>query len=256
MFVLNSTPALTNCPISYNTAGGDGGGIHNSDGGSPVLENCEFTGNQGVLGGGMYNGNNSSQEVANLTFTENTATRGGGIYVADTNVDSMIDSCTFVGNIATSDGGGLFSTATSCEVADSIFESNAAAQGAGLYLEEGSILRSELRGNIASVAGGGLYSASPTGIYLQDSLICENEPDWIEGAWVDGTGNDFPVNCPTDCPGDYDSDGDVNVVDLLGVIGDWGPCNPGAPCPSDFDGDGVVGVTDVLAVIGNWGPCE
>jgi parallel beta-helix repeat protein/predicted outer membrane repeat protein len=256
LFVLDSTPVLTNCPIINNTAGGDGGGIHNSDGGSPVLENCEFTGNQGVLGGGMYNGNDSNQEVANLTFTENTATRGGGIYVADTNVNSMIDSCTFVGNIATSDGGGLFSTATSCEVADSTFESNAAAYGAGLYLEEGSILRSELRGNIASVAGGGLYSASPTGIYLQDSLICENEPDWIEGEWIDGTGNDFPVNCPTDCPGDYDSDGDVNVVDILGVIGDWGPCNPDAPCPSDFNGDGVVGVNDVLIVISAWGPCE
>ena len=254
---LGSVPQhWTNCPISYNTAGGDGGGIHNSDGGSPVLVNCEFTGNQGVLGGGMYNGNDSSQEVANLTFTENTATRGGGIYVADTNINSMIDSCTFVGNIATSDGGGLFSIAASCEVADSIFESNAAAQGAGLYLEEGSILRSELRGNIASAAGGGLYSASPTGIYLQDSLICENEPDWIEGEWIDGTGKDFPVNCPTDCPGDYDSDGNVNVVDILGVIGDWGPCNPDAPCPSDFNGDGVVGVNDVLiGHLAAWGPC-
>ena len=257
LFVMNSTPILTNCLIANNTAGGDGGGIHNSDGGNLVLENCAFTGNQGVLGGGMYNGNDSSQEVVNLTFTENTATRGGGIYVADTNVDSMIDSCTFVGNIATTDGGGLFSTATSCEVADSTFESNAAAQGAGLFLEEGSILRSELKGNIASVAGGGLYSASAAGIYLQDSLICENEPgpSWVEGPWIDGTDNCFPAYCPPSCLGDYDNDGDVNVVDLLRVVGDWGPCGTGACCLGDFNGDGVVGVNDVLIVISAWGPC-
>ena len=110
--------------------------------------------------------------------------------------------------------------------------------------------------NVAGNSGGGLYSASAIGILLEGSLICENEPDWIEGEWIDGTGNDFPVYCPTDCPGDFDSDGFVNVIDVLGLIGDWGSCPPQSPCPGDFNDDDSVNVSDLLVVIDNWGPCE
>lgn len=57
--------------------------------------------------------------------------------------------------------------------------------------------------------------------------------------------------------GDLNGDGVVNVSDLLGVIGAWGPCPPPpASCPADFapgGGDGVVNVTDLLFVISNWG---
>jgi hypothetical protein len=54
------------------------------------------------------------------------------------------------------------------------------------------------------------------------------------------------------CPWDLSGNGNVDVVDLLMVIGSWGPC---AGCPADFDGDGVVNVVDLLALIANFGPC-
>ncbi len=57
---------------------------------------------------------------------------------------------------------------------------------------------------------------------------------------------------PPPCPADINGDGNVNVTDLLAVIGAWGAC-PG--CPADINGDDVVNVTDLLAVIGAWGPC-
>ena len=57
---------------------------------------------------------------------------------------------------------------------------------------------------------------------------------------------------PTSCIGDINLDGTVDVMDLLQVIGSWGPCTA---CPADIDGNGAVDVMDLLEVIANWGPC-
>ena len=57
----------------------------------------------------------------------------------------------------------------------------------------------------------------------------------------------------SDCVADIDGDDEVNVADLLILIGAWGPC-PG--CDADLDDDGEVNVADLLILIGAWGPCE
>lgn len=54
------------------------------------------------------------------------------------------------------------------------------------------------------------------------------------------------------CPSDLNTDGTVNVSDLLAVIAAWGPC---VNCPEDIDGSGGVDVTDLLSVIAAWGDC-
>src|SRR5688572_883239 len=59
-------------------------------------------------------------------------------------------------------------------------------------------------------------------------------------------------------PGDVDTNGVVDVNDLLGVITAWGPCPPQpATCLADVSphavGNGAVDVGDLLAVITNWG---
>lgn len=74
----------------------------------------------------------------------------------------------------------------------------------------------------------------------------------------------FGVNCSAlslipapDCPADINNDGQVNVTDLLAVIGAWGACPaPPASCTADINTDGQVNVTDLLAVIGAWGSCR
>lgn len=53
-------------------------------------------------------------------------------------------------------------------------------------------------------------------------------------------------------PGDVDLDGQVNVTDLLKLLGAWGARAPGDP-PADFNNDGLVNVTDLLTLLGNWG---
>ena len=56
-------------------------------------------------------------------------------------------------------------------------------------------------------------------------------------------------------PFDLNGDGIVGILDLLELLGAWGPCNscvlPGF-CPPDFDGDCSVGITDLLILLGNW----
>ena len=54
-------------------------------------------------------------------------------------------------------------------------------------------------------------------------------------------------------PGDLNSDGVIGVVDLLALLGQWGPVSGSASLAADLDNDGTVGVTDLLAQLGGWG---
>ncbi len=79
-----------------------------------------------------------------------------------------------------------------------------------------------------------------------------NQFGQITGHGIDQKGDIVAfVLTPIDPPlGDLDGDCTVGTVDLLILLGDWGPCQG---CPSDLDGDGIVGVTDLLILLGNWG---
>jgi len=55
------------------------------------------------------------------------------------------------------------------------------------------------------------------------------------------------------CPGDDDGNGEVNIDDLLTVIGNF-TCT--GDCDGDANGDGTVNIDDLLMTIGNFGPCE
>jgi hypothetical protein len=50
-------------------------------------------------------------------------------------------------------------------------------------------------------------------------------------------------------PGDTDCDQRVNVIDLLAVLRDWGPCRG---CPTDFTGDDLVASDDLMIVLDAW----
>ncbi len=101
-----SSPMLSNCTFSENSANGDGGGMYNSSS-SPTLANCAFIGNTANGdGGGMRNEDNSSPTLTNCDFSGSTARRGGALY-NDTS-SPMLTTCTFSGNTANDDGGGMY----------------------------------------------------------------------------------------------------------------------------------------------------
>ncbi|MBT5381903.1 MAG: hypothetical protein HOL13_03585, partial [Phycisphaerae bacterium] len=52
------------------------------------------------------------------------------------------------------------------------------------------------------------------------------------------------------CDGDCNGDGQVDVDDVLELLGQFGGTGE-----CDTNGDGTIGVDDLLAQIGNWGPC-
>jgi hypothetical protein len=54
------------------------------------------------------------------------------------------------------------------------------------------------------------------------------------------------------CPADLDGNGEVDIVDFLNLLNQWGT-DPGGP--PDLDGNGDVDVVDFLALLSAWGPC-
>ena len=57
---------------------------------------------------------------------------------------------------------------------------------------------------------------------------------------------------PSNCEGDTDDSGVVDVGDLLAVIDQWGNTSGSG----DVNSDGSINVNDLLMIVGNWGPCE
>jgi hypothetical protein len=59
----------------------------------------------------------------------------------------------------------------------------------------------------------------------------------------------YYIRLPSDCPADFDGDGDVDTADLLYLLGAWGTPD------GDVDGDGDTDTADLLALLAAWGEC-
>jgi len=90
-----SSPTVSNCTFSSNTANDGGGGMGNVAFSSPMVSDCTFIGNtvSGYgSGGGMYN-EYSSPTVSGCTFIGNTSTlQGGGMGNGDITSPTVTDS--------------------------------------------------------------------------------------------------------------------------------------------------------------------
>jgi hypothetical protein len=166
MYNYNSSPTVTNCTFSGNSAS-NGGGMFNFFYSSPTVSNCTFSGNSASNGGGMYNIYNSSPTVTNCTFSENTASDGGGMY--NESSSPVVTNCTFSGNSAVR-GGGMQNALSSATVTNCTFSGNTATTGNGLgggmYNLDSSltVTNCTFSGNSAGAGGGGMmndeYSSS------------------------------------------------------------------------------------------------
>ena len=198
MYNYRSSPTVTNCTFSGNTAS-QGGGMHNYVS-SPTITNCTFSDNTAGYsdggrdplptpvgysgGGGMYN-YGSNPTLTNCTFSENTASYGGGMYNYGSN--PTVTNCTFSDNTTGySDGGrdplytpivysfgfggGMCNYLSSPTVSHCMFSDNTASRGGGMY-NAGSFMMPgggsagpvvikycTFDGNQASHAGGGVYA--------------------------------------------------------------------------------------------------
>ena len=93
------------------------------------------------------------------------------------------------------------------------------------------------------------FTGIPTGGgTVSDSLIIDYQDNTSD---QDKTMlGDLVVTSPgSDCPGDLDGDGAINIDDLLIVIGGWGGTD------GDVDGDGITNIEDLLVLLAGFGPC-
>ena len=96
MYNYSSSPTVTNCTFSGNTAFYGGGGMCNESNSNPIVTNCTFSGNIAYGGGGMCNESNSNPIVTNCTFSGNTAPYGGGM--ANVYSSPTVTNCILWGN--------------------------------------------------------------------------------------------------------------------------------------------------------------
>jgi hypothetical protein len=127
---------------------------------------------------------------------------------------------------------------------------------------------SDLFGSAVAVQGrqalvGATHAAGSGSVYFYQGfsgLDCNgnallDDCEVLSGEVADLNGNGIPDEC--EVPGDLDGDGEIGVIDLLILLGAWGPCpppcEPPVTCLGDLDGDCEVGINDFLTLLGNWG---
>jgi len=133
MYNENSSPILTNITISGNMASNWGGGICNYNSSSPVLTNVSISENTAKYGGGMYNGNSSSPILTNVSINANTANNwGGGICSSSSN--PILTNVIISGNTSNDRGGGMYNGYSSVVLTNVTISRNTAAfWGNGMY---------------------------------------------------------------------------------------------------------------------------
>jgi predicted outer membrane repeat protein len=178
-----SAPTLTN-NLFHGNSGNLGGGMAN-DNSSPVLTSCLFSGNSadGNSGGGMYN-DGSSPSLTGCTFEENSASEGGGMRNVADSAPTLIN-CAFTRNSASYYGGGMDNGDASPILTDCTFEGNTSQyQGGGMsnFLSAAVITNVTFTGNSASTDGGGIYNSSsaPT---LTNATFLDNSATYGGGMY-------------------------------------------------------------------------
>ncbi|MBX3385578.1 MAG: hypothetical protein KF768_03315 [Phycisphaeraceae bacterium] len=84
------------------------------------------------------------------------------------------------------------------------------------------------------------------------SIVIEDE--CAAGSWTQGVTSCVGVNC---CPADINSDGVVDLADLLSFLALWNPSLGQSVSPGtngDFNGNGIVDLADLLDFLGLWNP--
>jgi parallel beta-helix repeat protein len=243
-----TSPTLSNCIFSGNTAKFGGGGMFN-DGSSPTVTNCTFSANTATnVGGGMFNENSSSPTVSNCTFSANTFTNSGGGMFNDGSSSPTVTNCTFSGNIAIFFGGGMSNAGSSPTMTNCTFSGNEAPNaGGGMYNSQSmpTVTNCTFSGNTA-FEGGGMYNTVGSDPMLTNCILWGNSGAQIhtdngtpvvnysnvQGGWI-GAGGSGNLNAD---PLFVDANGADNTV---GTVDDDLRLLAGSPCIDSGDSTAV-----------------
>jgi len=204
MYNSNSSPTVSNCTFSGNTATVNGGGMYNYNS-SPTVINCTFSENSASFigiaeGGGMYNYNNSSPTVTNCTFTGNTSGYNGG---GMSNIVSSptVTNCNFSGNSADAHGGGMYNYNSSPTVTNCTFSENAtslsAGSGAGMSNKGSSptVSKCSFFNNHSGIWGGGMSNHSNSSPIVTSCIFLGNWAQDNGGGMYNENSSPTVTNC-------------------------------------------------------------
>ncbi|MHC4691571.1 MAG: alkaline phosphatase family protein, partial [Planctomycetota bacterium] len=225
MSCLYSSPTVTNCIFIDNVAGDDGGALVNSKGSNGTFTNCVFysnntngenvEGNQGKSNGGaIWNtrGENEGQAGSSPKFINcriagnstvpgsyNGGKNGGGAANKGADTDPVYINCTFTGNTANWDGGGMVTKDNAeATVINCIFwDNNVGAAYSNIAIcdkDDGETTVS--------------YSDIDQSGYAEDPNIISQDPNFVNPGDPDGPDNRFLT-----CDDGYRIRFDSNCVD-------------------------------------------
>jgi len=224
IYCYNSSPSITGCTFSGNSARTYGGAVYCSSS-SPTITDCTFSGNRVLSRGGAVYCSGSSPSIINCTFSGNSTSQhyGGAIYCSSSS--PTVVNCLFSGNSANWDGGAIYCTSSSSPtITNCTFSGNKVTDTSGLGGKGGAIycwISSSPTLNNCILWGN---SASKDGneIYIEDSnSSCTLNYCCVNNTGYGGeTGNITENNCIHSNPwfkdaanGDYHLSGSSPCID-------------------------------------------
>jgi len=231
----SSSPIITKCTITGNSAYSGGGGIFSDASSSPTITNCIISRNEtGTSGSGGGIACRSSTRINNCTISNNKASScGGGISCSDF---STITNCTISRNEAGSEGGGIScsgsSSFTNCIISQNMSMKWIMGGGVGGGISCSNSLPSftncTISRNKADMRGGGIYCSCSV-VTLTNCILWDNLPQKIylsSSSICNVTNSDIQQES-----GLYAGDGNINA-DPLFVCSEQGNfyLRAGSPC--------------------------
>ncbi|MBN1765000.1 MAG: right-handed parallel beta-helix repeat-containing protein [Sedimentisphaerales bacterium] len=180
MYNYSSSPSLTGCTFTSNSAG-IGGGLINLNTSTMTMRSCTFKGNSSYSGGGGMSNNKSSLIAIDCNFTANYGgSSGGGMTFSDGSL--LMKRCTFTDN-ETYYGSGLFNFRSDSTLVDCIFIGNMAYYGGAILNQNSSptVTGCTFSGNWAGSNGGGLWSNDNSSPTVSNCIFIGNSSDSFGG---------------------------------------------------------------------------
>ena len=222
VFVLTSTPTITNCAIVANAAGSNGGGIACVYEAHATITNCTIAGNGAIRGGGIDCYDDSSPLIENCIITDNDSTCGcsGGGAIHFYGSSPVIRHCTITGNRAVGNGGAFYIRSSSPTVTNCILWGDSANTSPEVHV----------------------ISGDPTITYSDIAFGYVGEGNIDVDPFFIAPG-DFHLEARSPC---IDAGTDAgSVVDMDGDGRPWGGgFDMGADEYADLDGDGWISWED------------
>jgi predicted outer membrane repeat protein len=162
VYTEGTSPTIRNCVFSGNQASGIGGAIAARLGGHPTVSGSTFESNTAPNGGGAVFVGESGITLNSCSFFANSSSEGGAVSINDS--PALVEDCTFgSGNIATDgEGGGLLCAGGSLDLRNSSFTGCGATLGGALfvqyYVDPCSVDSCQFVSNTASEDGGAVYA--------------------------------------------------------------------------------------------------